>query len=49
VNSFISCEMRRTAALFEEEDEAEEAIACVSFSLSFYASLSFSSDRSARL
>ena len=28
VNSFISCEMRRTAALFEEEgDEAEEAIA----------------------
>jgi hypothetical protein len=34
--------MRRTAALFEEEgDEAEEAIA---FVISFYASLSFSSD-----
>ena len=37
-NSFISCEMRRTAALFDEG--AEEAIAFVSCSLSFYASLS---------
>ena len=39
-NSFISCEMRRTAALFDEG--AEEAIAFVSRSLSFYASLSLS-------
>ena len=45
-NSFISCEMRRTAALFEEdEDETEEAIVFVSFVIFLYVSMYISLDR----
>ena len=43
-NSFISCEMRRTAALFDE-DEDEEAIVFVSFAIFLYVSIYISLDR----
>ena len=43
-NSFISCEMRRTAALFDE-DEDEEAIVFVSFAIFLYVSMYISLDR----
>ena len=48
-NSFISCEMRRTAALFDEEDD-EEAIVFVSFAIFLYVYIYISrSDPRARL